>query len=243
MFEALGIDPITQAAYNDRVENEPALKYILETILGLLDDTNLENPVSFILNIVANLAYTISRNGLTKIVSNLIAPISEIIRAIKDVLPIEIKIDLRALLEENNDDDDDDEEGSGVFALLMGSEVLNKDDVGLTIDLDCLTLEDIIASLLTKYAPTLDLEIRFKKLAAQAAKTDDNGFIYHDSKVDPKWDISKPDGATPGKNIEGDKADALMSIAEMILTKENIEAILAMVNFDVTTLPEVLMEP
>ena len=230
LFEALGIDPITQAEYNTKVENEPALKYILETVLGILDDTNLENPISFILGIVANLAYTISKNGATTIVSNLIAPVSEIIKTIEDILPIAIKVDLKALIDNSGD----------VANFWLGSDVKkNRADVGLTIDLDAMTLEDIIASLITKLAPGLNLDFRFKKLAEQSAKTDPatGAILYKDSKVDPKWDISI---GTLGRNIEGDPADTLIAITEMILTTDNINAILDMVGFDLGTLPEAL---
>ena len=239
LLEMFGITEVngaplkTQDEYNTLIENESPLKYILTAVFSLLDEDNLDAPVSFILKKLANIAYYISQDGLTNIVANLIAPVSEIIRSIEDVLPIALVVDIPAAL--------DDDDTTDVVKFLLGDEQVGEYDVGLTIDLNGDTLEALIAGLLDKFVPQLDITIDFAKLAGQCADADGDGVIaYTASKVDIGWDHLKWFENEPNwiRNISGDAADTLIALIETVVTKENVQAILDMVNLDLSTLPE-----
>ena len=238
LLEMFGITTVngqplkTQAEYNTLIENESPLKYVLTAILSILDENNLNAPVSFILGKLANIAYYISQNGLTKIVANLIAPVSEIIRSIEGILPIAIIIDIPAAL------DDDDE--TDIFAFKMGSDVTAEMEVGLTIDLDGATLEGLINTLLEKYLPEFSIPISFATLAGQCAEATGETITYTDSKVDPKWDIVKwsRSGAEWIKNLTGSPADTLIALIELIVNTDNIQALLDKIEYSPEKLPE-----
>ena len=231
LLEALGVSAdkiLTQAEYNEKIATETSpLAPILEAILSVID-TNKNSIVSYVLSIFANLTYTISKNGLTTIVSNLIAPVSELLKAASGILPISVNVDLKGLTD-----------GSGALKLYTGKEVeAHNAKLGVNVDLDAITIEDLVNGILEEKLPALQLELQFSKIAAQTAKLGANGEIeYTDSKVDPKWDILN---GTWGKNISGDKADSLIALTEMILTPENIDAILKLLKVDLSTLDETL---
>ena len=213
----------TQAEYEATIESEGTLGYILKTVLHTVND-NLDTPLDFVLGLFANLAYTITKDGVTTFVSNLIAPLSEVIEAIEGVLPVAINVNLMALMD-----------GGSVAEILLGNDVaLKGEEVGLTLDLDCDTLEALLAKVLAKYVSGFDIEIKFADIAAKSAKVDEMGdIVYSNSKVDPKWDICV---GTPGKNIEGDAAATIITLLSMVITSENIDALLQMLNLDLTTL-------
>ena len=226
LLEALSVpaDSIkTQAEYEATIETKGTLGYILETILYTVND-NLDTPLDFVLGLFANLAYAISKDGATTLVSNLIAPLSEVVKAIEGVLPVAIKVDLMQLVD-----------GGTVAEILLGSDVALKGaEVGLSLDLDCDTLETLVAKLLAKFVAGFDIEIDFSDIAAKAALADEmDEIIYSASKVDPKWDICI---GTPGRNISGDTSASIITLLSMVITPENIEALLDMLKVDLSTL-------
>ena len=274
LFEALGMTVkdspsdetgnfLSAEDYADALERGTSpLEPILDTLLnGVLTEEHLNKPLEYILSIIANLAYTISKDGLTTIVSNLIAPISALIRAIEDLMPMAVVIDLSALLEDDKEEEpaeteepaegeeaNEEEAKKSLVNFWIGEDVKrNGAEVGLTVDLNAITLQDIIQGLVGKFVEGLNFEFRFSKLAAQSALLDpDTGeILYTDSAVDETWDILKSkrtgDISTEahrlwGKNIQGDVADTFIAITDMLLTTENVEAILDMVGFDVDDL-------
>ena len=219
LLEALGVPNVkTQAEYEATFEAQGTLGYILETVLKyVVNGLEAGKPVEFVLNIIANLAYTISKDGLTTIVGNLIAPVSALLKSLENVLPISVVIDLKGAIT-----------GGTVVEFKMGDDAKNK--VGLILDLNDETLEDLIDAVIAKFAADLGLDLSkfsFAALAAGSAATDANGnIIFTDSKVSDAYDNLN---GTWGKNISGDKADTLITLLDMILTTENIEAVLALV--------------
>ncbi|MCM1543970.1 MAG: hypothetical protein NC110_01610, partial [Ruminococcus sp.] len=227
LLEVFGIEPLTQEGYEATLEKDGALGYILNALLHKVNSI-LDEPVTYIFGLIANLAYTVSKNGLTTIISNLIAPVSELIKAIEGVLPLSVTIDLMGLVT-----------GESVLKLYMGKEVAkNHADVGVVVDLKANSLEKLVNALIKKYISTLDIKFDISEIASVSAATDADGkIIFKDSVVDPKWD--KCEGI-PGKNITGDPADTIIGITEMILTPENIDALLQMLNVDLSKLPKEL---
>ena len=169
LLEALSVPAAsikTQAEYEATIATEGTLGYILKTVLHTIND-NLDKPLDFVLGLFANLAYTISKDGATIFVSNLIAPLSEVIEAIEGVLPVAININLMALMD-----------GGSVAEILLGEDVaLKKAQVGLTLDLDCDTLEELLAKVLAKFVAGFDIELKFRDIAAKSAKLDEMGDI------------------------------------------------------------------
>ena len=235
LMEALGVpaDMIkNQTEYEATFATQGTLGYILETVLKYVVD-GLDAPVDFVLSLIANLAYTISKDGLTTIVGNLIAPVSALIKSIEGVLPVAIVIDLNGIFDETKE----------ILNFKMGDDVAKAGyNVGLTLDLNGTTLEDLIDTVIAKYLSDLGLNINisFREIAAGAAATDaDGNIIYTDSKVNSDlagqtpavWD--KLNG-TWGKNISGDTADTIITLLDMLLTKDNINAILTLVLKDKT---------
>ena len=114
LLEALGATGLkTQAEYEATIATEGTLGYILKTVLHTVND-NLDTPLDFVLGLFANLAYTVSKDGATTFVSNLIAPLSEVIKAIEGVLPVAIKVNLMALMD-----------GGSVAEILLGEDVVD----------------------------------------------------------------------------------------------------------------------
>ena len=187
LFEALGLkvkenpndedgDFLSAADYVDEIEyGMSPLEPILDTLLNsVLTEEHLDRPLEYILSIIANLSYTISKDGLTTIISNLIAPISALIRAIEELMPVAIVIDLSALLEDDSEDEEEpaepadpdagdegdaeesEDEGNSIVKFWIGDEVeRNGAQVGLTIDLNAMTLQDIIEGLVAKFVDGL----------------------------------------------------------------------------------------
>ncbi|MBR0323016.1 MAG: hypothetical protein IIX06_00820, partial [Bacteroidales bacterium] len=231
IMEALGIQNVkTQAEYEATFATQGTLGYILETVLKYVV-AGLDTPVNFVLSLFANLAYTISKDGLTTIVGNLIAPVSALIKSLEGVLPVAIVIELKNIFA------DADAEGKkpSVLTFKMGDEVAaNGYNVGLTLDLDGDTLEDLVATVIDKFAADLGLNIdlSFRDIAAGSAKVDANGaIIYTASSVSGEYDILH---GTWGQNIQGDAADTIITLLDMILTTENINAVLKLVLKDKT---------
>jgi hypothetical protein len=233
LMEALGVpadDILTQSDYEETFATKGTLGYILETVLKYVV-AGLDTPVNFVLSLLANLAYTISKDGLTTIVGNLIAPVSALIKSLEGVLPVAIVIELKNLFAEA------DAEGKkpSVLTFKMGDEVAANDyNVGLTLDLDGETLEDLVATLIDKFAADLGLNIdlSFRDIAAGSAKVDANGaIIYTASSVSGEYDILH---GTWGQNIQGDAADTIITLLDMILTTENINAVLKLLLKDKT---------
>ena len=232
LFEAFGLeaDEIkSQADYEATVTANGPLSYILKTILTTVNN-ELNTPLSFVLDFIANLAYTVSKNGLTTIVSNLIAPVNELVKAVEGVIPVSINVDLVGLLD-----------GTGVAKLYLGNEVkVHNAEVGIKVNLDSASLEDAVKIAINKFIPALDLEFRTKDIAEMAAKVGaDGNIIYTDSVVDPKWDVCL---GTPGKNIQGDKADTILAVLDMVVTSENIQALLDLLKVDMSTLDPALVD-
>ena len=241
LMEALGVPAEkikTQTEYEATFASQGTLGYILDTVLTYVVDGLENGAVNFVLGIIANLAYTISKDGLTTIVGNLIAPVSAIIKSIEGVLPVAIVIDINAAL--------DDSDETSLLNFKIGDEVAAAGyNVGLTLDLNGSTLEDLIDTVIAKYASDfgLNIDISFRDIAAGAAKTDaDGNIIYTDSKVNSDltapavWDILN---GTWGKNISGDNADTIITLLDMILTTETINGVLDKVLKD-KTLDEVI---
>ena len=227
LLEALSVPAAeikTQAEYEATIKTQGTLGYILETILHTVNE-NLSTPLDFVLGLFANLAYTISKDGVTTFVGNLIAPLSEVIEAIEGVLPLAIKVDLMQLMD-----------GGSIAEILLGDDVALKGaKVGLTLDLDCDTLEELLAKVLAKFVAGFDITIDFSDIAAKSAKLDTNGaIIYTDSKVDPKWDICN---GVPGKNIQGDPTATIITLLALVVTEANIDSLLQMLKVDFSTLP------
>ncbi|MCI6771779.1 MAG: hypothetical protein MR567_07425, partial [Oscillospiraceae bacterium] len=230
LLEAFGVENIkSQIDYEADVTANGPLSYVLKTILTTVN-SKLDAPLTFILEFIANLAYTVSKNGLTTIVSNLIAPVNELVKAVEGVIPVSINVDLVGLLD-----------GTGVAKLYLGNDVkVHNAEVGIKVNLDSASLEDAVKIAINKFIPALDLEFRTKDIAEMAAKVDaDGNIIYTDSVVDPKWDVCL---GTPGKNIQGDKADTILAVLDMVVTSENIQAILDLLKVDMNTLDPALVD-
>lgn len=227
IFEALSISDFkTQAEYNTVIENESPLKYILETILGYVNE-NIDTPVSFVLSIVSNLCYFIAKDGLETVVDNLVAPLAQYLVAIEDILPISVNIDLTGIVDDTVE----------LFSFYFGDEVAeNSATVGLNASLDCETFETLVDLLIETYIPGLEIDVDFATIAAKTAEITSYGYVITTtSLVDPNWDISS---GTVGTNITGNVADTLIVILEMLITTNNIEAILDLLDVDISALDE-----
>ena len=67
------------------------------------------------------------------------------------------------------------DDGGSIAEILLGDDVALKGaEVGLTLDLDCDTLEELLAKVLAKFVAGFDITIDFSDIAAKSAKLDEN---------------------------------------------------------------------
>ncbi len=233
LLETLGVPNSmikTQAEYEATLATEGALGYVLDTLLDYIID-GLDKPLDLVAGLLGNLLYTVNGNGLTTIISNLIAPVSELLVAVQDTLPVAIKIDLSKVMVKDAE----------IFKIMLGDDVAaNGAEVGLDLNLDKVVIEDLLFGdngVLASLAPDLVLDLRIADFVAAAVKTDENGIVLTDSKVDTTYDICKvPAGDTWRKRIEIDTADALINLLDQVLTTETINSLLTMLKVDLDTL-------
>ena len=220
LLEGLGYaNAMSQADFNAAAAANGYGQTIIDELLTYVG-TILTTPVQSVLGLVANLADLIAANGLTTIVSNLIAPINTIIGAVDKVLPIAIFVDITKI---------GAAEGEGeVLNLFIGKEHQGL-DAGLTVDLSASALNKLISSLLGSTELSIDLD--FNKIAAQS-KSD----VTTDSKVNVNYDECLNADKTERPVIGADTADTFIALLSAILTKENVEAVLDMLDVDIAEL-------
>lgn len=241
LLEGLGIKGLmTQDEYREYSEDNGYIKYILEAVLGYVD-TVLADPINGAMALVGNLAYFLANDGLSAFVTNLIAPINTLIKAIDSIIPVAVFINLEGL---NFTNEVNAETGKKEFKV-DASELLKLYiavdhegiPAGLSVNLNAATVQALVDKLLTALELDLNINLDFAKIAAQAAAVDADGKISVEaSKLDSKWDNATPaDGESLGV-LNVDSADMLMALLQMVLTSENVEAILGMLNVDLEQL-------
>ena len=217
LLEALGINAKTQAQYEAAADSaHSSLKPILDDLFTKVDSI-LDKPIDSLLTIMANLFYLIGEDNLEIIITNLIAPVNNLIEAVDKLFPIAIQVDIGKMLA--------GEEGVATY---LGQEHPGV-PAGISIALKAADLNNLLTNLLTNLevnGTPLGLSIDFDWLtmaamAAADANNDGNCDTY-DSKLDTKYDIYN--GGTY-QNIVGDKADTLVALLKAILTAENVQAI------------------
>ena len=225
LLEALGIEAKTQAQYEALVASTGStLKPILDMLFAQVDKI-LEKPIDSLLSILANLFYLIGEDNLEVIITNLIAPINNLIEAVDGLIPIAIQVNLGDMLT-----------GGEGLATYIGVEHPGV-PAGISIALKAQDLNDLLTNLLTNLeingtALGLTIDFDWLEMAAMAAADADNdGYADKtNSKLDTKYDryvnADNTLHTATYKNVVGDKADSLMALLKAILTADNIHAIL-----------------
>ncbi len=214
LLELLGIDNVkTQAKFEaDEVKaNKGHINYILNAVFGRLDEI-LEDPISNVLSLVANLAYVIGNDSVETFVYNLLAPVNELLKAVDPIFPIAIAIDLGQI----------GVEGGEIIKTALGTKHPGM-EAGITLkasgkDISAL-IDSVIGGIQVNGQPLgIKLNLDWLKVAAQAAAEGENGKI--------KFTDSSFVGDYEYKNVVGDNSNTLMAILKAVLTKENVDAIL-----------------
>ena len=215
LLEALGATPISAEAYEEKAETEGSLKPVLDIIVARVNEI-LDAPISNVLGLVANLFYFIGSDGINTVVTNLVAPVTNLLDAVCDVYPISIKVAI--------------ENGAFVFDF----DLENKKGLkpGLDFNISAEALSDLIGGLLAGIeingeALGLTLDLDWLELAAKMAERDDKGIIYKNSAMVYGYENTNVigEGNNPYKNISGEAADALVAILTAVLTEENTAVI------------------
>ena len=222
LLEALGATPISQAEFEAQAATQGSLKPVLDVIVARVNAI-LAAPISEVLGLVANLFYFIGSDGVNTIVKNLVAPVVELLDAVCEVYPIGIKVAIE----------------DGKFAL--GIDYKNEGTVpaGFNFDISADELASLLEGLVAGIKIDLDkdgtadelglaIDLDWLAIAAAMAKRDADGkIIYTNSAMDYNYNgtVAEGDGNDPYKNISGDAADSLVTLLNVILTKDNVAAI------------------
>ena len=100
LLELLGIDAMSQQAYNSAVANNhgSVLYPILSQLINAVENDILKNPINWLTSILANLCYALGSGQITTIIDNLIAPINMLIAKVDKIIPVAIEVDVAALI-------------------------------------------------------------------------------------------------------------------------------------------------
>ena len=223
LLEALGAKPMSQEAYDEAVaESGSSLKPILEAIVERVNEI-LAAPIDEVLGLVANLFYFIGSDGINTIVTNLVAPVVNILNEVCDVYPISIKVAIE----------------NGEFKFDFDYENKKGLKPGLDFNISAAELSNLISGLLANIEINgeklgLSLNLDWLKLAAAMAERDvDGNIIYSESAMEYGYgstEMNDGAGRDPYMNITGNAADTLVTLLTAILTKENVAVIKELVN-------------
>ena len=98
LLEAFGVTniPTADSIKGGAYEGE-YIRAILSALIGYVENVVLATPLSSVVNLLGNLVNFIASNGLTVVITNLIAPINALIKVIADIVPVSAEIDLDKL--------------------------------------------------------------------------------------------------------------------------------------------------
>ena len=224
LLELLGITADSQADYNAKVADNygSALYPILKQIADKLYGTNgvLNNPVSWLADILANLCYVLANDDVTTIIDNLIAPVNTLIALVDEIIPIAIDIDLARM-------------GRDDFVI---TSIGGVGHAGLDAGIHVKVTGDAVASLLVGLLGGIEIsgkpllkdknsfKLEWAKLAAMAAEVDENGKMeFAETNLNPSLD--KYSGGKY-KTVVGNAADTFMTIITMVLGAIDLEGLL-----------------
>ncbi|MCM1080096.1 MAG: hypothetical protein NC414_11635, partial [Bacteroidales bacterium] len=228
LLEAFGVAPLTQAQYDARVRADgSSLKYILDVLFNEIDEI-LKSPVEQILSRVANIFYFIGSDGINTIAANLLAPVNKLLESVDKLYPIAINIDLSA---------------KEIVKTYIGVEHKNV-NAGVNINVSGKALAEFINGFIGNIningtVINLHLDLDWNALAAKMAKTNADGSIAYIGTAQ-NYGYGTCEAGAALKNISGDAADALVTILDAVLTKNNCKNIKDLVDSLLagTTLPE-----
>ena len=231
LLELLGIDAMSQDAYNDAVAANhgsvlyPILNQIVEKVSG--EDGVLANPVSWLASILANLCYVLGTDDITTIVDNLLAPVNVLLEKVDKIFPLAIDINIGDIGNET--------ETNKVVDLYLGKAHAGV-AAGVHVRVEGVAVSALLSNLLAGVELTLNgnkvallkdsgLNLDWLELAATAgADADGNGKVdFANTTFSTKYDIYDGDAY---KTIAGDPAATFLALIETVLEAVNLDAIL-----------------
>lgn len=144
LFEALGIEAISQAEFNALSAND-ALAYVINTLFDKLDAILDGSAVKNILGLLPNLIYFIESNGLSVVLQNLLLPILVLVDTVRPIFDLNINGILSTIVSELVSFGNLD--AINIMDVILGKTVVHEEDgyEWIAIDIRHLTITDILA--------------------------------------------------------------------------------------------------
>jgi hypothetical protein len=224
LLELLGIDAMSQAAYNSAVQNNngsvlyPILNQLVTKVMGV--GGILENPVNWLADILANLCYVLGTDQISTIVDNLIAPINGLIAKVDKFIPIAITVDILADAQKTVNvavntyiNKDHPGVGAGIHVNVKGEEIAE-------------ILENVLSGIVIEGVidDGIIVDLNWLDLAAKIAEEDANGMLKTDAtKFTNKLDKYNSDNY---RTIVGNAGDTFITLIDIVLKAVDVKSLI-----------------